>query len=534
MRVHINGRLPLIKNSVVEFSNGDEVSATFVYERLERHCSKCYKLDHEIGDCLEAKHQKKALQAAQKDEPKPQASLAIYSEERREPNIRSSQPQRREDYSRPSQGEKLTRYTSGKHSRNSSLSRNGNRAMQHGERPLFKKEWQPREHQHKESYKHGTKRPYEPSRGDSHPYYEPDNRHVRQRMSREDEQHTPLNQHSSAQEITSSSRNKQLPSARGVPLLRCESTLPPEAIEAAASDIRKAMAQYTMCADPTESAARQERFRQAENHGEIEETAIQMVRAAIIRDNSKDFLESPIEPTPEERLPVSARLGPLNSDPMSGERVPLSARLGPVNGEPLSGERGPLAGRLGPTNLDLADGEPEEVMEEGEGSARLPATARLGPALEGVTTTEDPSVGKKRKPGRPLGSKKAGSNVAPPQDTENRKKKAQQGKPPTGRKAAGQEGAKPRRVTKAAKNRRATPRPSRNASVVEDCFAMIAGSVKTRKQKRSSRTHGEGPKMLQLATSYPQRVALSRLGTRLNSGIVRELSNRGKGSWIQH
>ncbi|KAG5402223.1 hypothetical protein IGI04_016830 [Brassica rapa subsp. trilocularis] len=56
MRVHVNGRLPLIKTSVIEYPNGDEVIATLVYE----------KLDHEMRDCLEAKHQKKALLAEQR------------------------------------------------------------------------------------------------------------------------------------------------------------------------------------------------------------------------------------------------------------------------------------------------------------------------------------------------------------------------------------------------------------------------------------------------------------------------------------
>lgn len=35
MRVHVNGRLPLIKISVIEYPNGDEVIATLVYEKLE-------------------------------------------------------------------------------------------------------------------------------------------------------------------------------------------------------------------------------------------------------------------------------------------------------------------------------------------------------------------------------------------------------------------------------------------------------------------------------------------------------------------
>ncbi|CAN7006133.1 unnamed protein product [Brassica rapa subsp. trilocularis] len=64
MRVQVNGRLPLIKQTTLELPNGDEVVATLVYERLERHCSTCLKLDHEERDCLEAKAQRRALAAA--------------------------------------------------------------------------------------------------------------------------------------------------------------------------------------------------------------------------------------------------------------------------------------------------------------------------------------------------------------------------------------------------------------------------------------------------------------------------------------
>lgn len=48
MRVHVNGRLPLIKSSIIEYDNGDEVTATLVYEKLERYCSQCNRLDHEL------------------------------------------------------------------------------------------------------------------------------------------------------------------------------------------------------------------------------------------------------------------------------------------------------------------------------------------------------------------------------------------------------------------------------------------------------------------------------------------------------
>ncbi|KAF3565248.1 hypothetical protein DY000_02018682 [Brassica cretica] len=67
MRVHVNGRLPLIKTTIVEFSGAGEVSATLQYEKLECHCLKCGRLDHEIRDCLEAKHEKKAQLAAQQE-----------------------------------------------------------------------------------------------------------------------------------------------------------------------------------------------------------------------------------------------------------------------------------------------------------------------------------------------------------------------------------------------------------------------------------------------------------------------------------
>lgn len=67
MRVHIDGLLPLIKELVVELPNGDEVYTTMVYERLDKHCTKCLRLDHEIKECLVARAEAKALKAAQEE-----------------------------------------------------------------------------------------------------------------------------------------------------------------------------------------------------------------------------------------------------------------------------------------------------------------------------------------------------------------------------------------------------------------------------------------------------------------------------------
>lgn len=68
MRVHVNGMLPLITSSVVEYPNGDEASTTLIYERLDKHCTKCLRLDHELKECLVARAEAKAAKARQEGE----------------------------------------------------------------------------------------------------------------------------------------------------------------------------------------------------------------------------------------------------------------------------------------------------------------------------------------------------------------------------------------------------------------------------------------------------------------------------------
>lgn len=67
MRVHVNGRLPLITSSILEYPNGDEVEAKLVYEKIEKHCSCCFRLDHDLRDCLRAKAEKREAQTVAPD-----------------------------------------------------------------------------------------------------------------------------------------------------------------------------------------------------------------------------------------------------------------------------------------------------------------------------------------------------------------------------------------------------------------------------------------------------------------------------------
>ncbi|KAF2546345.1 hypothetical protein F2Q70_00019352 [Brassica cretica] len=98
------------------------------------------------------------------------------------------------------------------------------------------------------------------------------------------------------------------------------------------------MTQYTNCADPSESAARKERMRQAEAQGDFEESAVQIVKTNLARA-SEETVPITSDPISQERFPISARLGPTNrvSDPT--ERTPIFARLGPVNDDQMELEQ---------------------------------------------------------------------------------------------------------------------------------------------------------------------------------------------------
>lgn len=98
-----------------------------------------------------------------------------------------------------------------------------------------------------------------------------------------------------------------------------DAALPQEAVEEAIGELREVMTQYTICADPSESAARRERLKLAEEHGEIEQTAINMVRASLATQQENPPTEENVEPN--ERVLVRQRLGPPPS---------VKQRLGPL------------------------------------------------------------------------------------------------------------------------------------------------------------------------------------------------------------
>lgn len=440
MKVHINGRLPLIKSSIIEYPNGDEVMATLVYERLEKHCSKCNKLDHELRDCLLAKAQRRALITDQNEERKTGDSMITAPPAKRADSLiesRRREPLRRVDRD---QGR---RYPS--HSHGPSLSRSNQLDQYHRRRLSKAQEWRPRDHTSRGPYEEVSQGNSASFRGDSHSHSSPKERHnIEQNQA--DDLFTPQNHHYSPREIGSDTRNKVHPSVRGTPLRRSISTLPQEAVNAAIGEIREAMTQYTNCADPSESAARKERMRQAGAQGDFEESAVQIVKANLARAS-------------EETVPIT-------SDPISQERLPISARMGPTNRVSDPTERTPIFARLGPVNDDQMELEKVCNLEVGEQSDRVPLAARLGPvntdtAMVIAQPEKEPSMPIKRKPGRPPGKQRVTPSLLPAPESSSRKRKAPHDKPPSGRTKPATETVRPRRVVRVTKNRRRTPRSTR-------------------------------------------------------------------------
>ncbi|CAF1709780.1 unnamed protein product, partial [Brassica napus] len=316
MRVQINGRLPLIKKTTLEYSNGDEVVATLVYERLEKHCAMCLKLDHELRVCLEAKAQKKALaaEAVSKDNPPHHQNSGQLSTRRPEIfQFSSSEPkggQPRGDYNRDRhyyQGQSGYRQTS-YHSRKET-----NESDRYSQQSRNRREYHSRDQRSNQMVFREVRR--KPLTADSH------RRDSAGQQPRETvEQETVVASHPINDTL-----------ARGIPLQSARSPrdtpqqhdedIPQEALKNAMGGIREYMIQYANCPDRTESAARKERLRQAEEQGEIEETALQMVRASLATHTDEPPSEK--SPTSADRVPAKHRLGPTPS---------AKLRLGPAPG----------------------------------------------------------------------------------------------------------------------------------------------------------------------------------------------------------
>lgn len=303
MRVQVNGRLPLITSSVVEFPKG-EVTATLVYEQLAKHCSYCNRLDHEARDCLKAKAEKKEkLTMAESNKEGHVLSSKLDESSRmrgRPPSGKAPSDHHRDvrmsPYSRPNEDYYGTRQYSNLRDKQRQLRDSNTRRSEDKD-----SQWQ-----RGQDYRYSDREGYSHSA-----IHHGDRRNSHHSSLREDRgllRDRGFPRSEGEKEESSASRRANPNSARGTPLQRTQEELPKEALKEAIGDIHNAMKQYTSIADPTESAARRERYRQVEEQGEIEETAAQMVRASL--NNQENLAREGETSKSPIRVPALLRLGP--------------------------------------------------------------------------------------------------------------------------------------------------------------------------------------------------------------------------------
>ncbi|CAN6983980.1 unnamed protein product, partial [Brassica oleracea var. botrytis] len=138
-------------------------------------------------------------------------------------------------------------------------------------------------------------------------------------------------------EETSSCKRTSPNPTKGTPFQNSQPDLPTEALNEAREELREVMIQYTSCADPSESAARKERLRQAEQNGQFEESVAQMARASLANLPARNREDD--QPNSPERVPALLRLGQPPSPPlqMENERIPNTGRRKP--GRPPGSKR---------------------------------------------------------------------------------------------------------------------------------------------------------------------------------------------------
>lgn len=401
MRVHINGLLPLITSSVVEYPNGDEVVTTLIYERLDKHCTKCLRLDHELKECLVARAETKALKATQDE----LQGRSVINSGHGSSDVRGvTRPSMRTESNLQTREQRSGAFQFSASNKRSITDRRGEKeAREISQQRQYKdhsKIWQERSAHRRSSqarersrhdYERGNRPPRDLSTHRDLPG--PPSRSFYREVSRK----LPENRDTGS----SVSKNNHEKSERGIPQQCDHDQIPHEVLDEARGELRDVMLQYTKCADLTEREARKERVRQAEEQGEMEETAIQMAKATLIANSERQRVES-IESTPE-RIPANQRLGPnppqlitsagratAELRPNSQERLPASLRLGPLAPEPIPNQETIITAPCVDSN-----------------ERRRPVNLRLGPIISpppGKESNAEPTTSKRR-PGRPPGRK---------------------------------------------------------------------------------------------------------------------------------
>lgn len=422
MRVHVNGLLPLITKSVVEYPNGDEVPVTLVYERLDKHCTKCLRLDHELKECLVARAEARALREAQEGSREP----TIQKADRDSESIRG--------YSAaPAQGRQTQRFQE----QNDPATFKFSAPYQSNDREK-KSDFEPRRQQQNRAYKAQSHSWQE--RGQQRRTHQTRDRSqmVEARSSRSRRDYTNQNilpappsrsfyrevqKHGPDHRETGSSvsRNNQTNDARGNPHYLEQEGMRQDPLRDNSRDVEGVAVQKDRYIELLERESSSKRTEHEVGRGQLEDAVLQVVRASLNMATEKSPHANNTFP---ERVPATQRLGispqhnAVNTgngteiSPSSSQiRIPATQRLG-------SNEQ--AKGNSSGKHLDVPAPSPQERLSASKrlgghvspnSQARVPATLRLGPEpVPSSTFTQQEQTVVKRKPGRPPGRTKVPSS----------------------------------------------------------------------------------------------------------------------------
>lgn len=320
MKVLLDGLQPLIKKATMEFDTGEEVEVTLVYEKLEKHCSLCLMLDHEQLDCPTVvnksfQSQERASEASKREHSRNQIHDAYPEYHARATSHFNSRSQR-DNHRNPTPGEDRHRaerekpiYSGGSRQRSPPLrNREFNLPYSRNERANY---YSPRElNETSSAHSREYRRPLNQS-SDRTLSDKPLSHHIQKNTShRQIWVEKPPRPREPAPEMIPRSEHS---ASSKPPYQQNEDMAPDTALNAAMTEVREVMNNYTNCADPVESAARKERFRLAEEAGEVVEAATLMLRVPPSnnpQNANPSVLRENLSPNPS-RIPATMRLGPI-------------------------------------------------------------------------------------------------------------------------------------------------------------------------------------------------------------------------------
>lgn len=403
LRAFVNGLRPLIFNSTLEFANGDEVTASLVYEKLEKHCKLCFMLDHQKEDCL--------LNTSRTN-----PTNSSHETSKVLPREHSLSKQKNHISAKPSSKEQEYRQPSG-FMRDARKADSGYRTFS-PRRHNFENASYDESKRYNRSVPGSKETPYHPSRSSRH--HSPLEK-SRSRWVDTGRRLTPSG-HSQSRErqpLTSTARDCDAPGEQREAPLHRGSNLEPEAsapINAqnnifspsldkstefdkvtceAREELKEYMTQYASCADPSESAARKERMRLAEEKGETEEVVRNMVATSIAL-NANQLNAEELNATGTTPLRRSIDL----SDNSPG-RIPALNRLGPPTdpiispSEPVEG-RIPAKKRLGRPPLAKKQSKPLGVNASSNVKKRRVTQVRISPKRRTAPSSSTRGAGARR------------------------------------------------------------------------------------------------------------------------------------------